>query len=306
MYEDIDALVFAGGGVRGLAYLGALMGFRDKYDIDWTVSEKVTKVAGTSIGSLVALMIATGWNLDEMMTFVNQLDLENLFFSYDMLNLGPMGLQDGSSLRALVEQVLGRKGFPLNITFQELFKLTKKHLVVTVTDLSCCGVQYICHETLPKAPVLDTVVASMSLPLVFNPVKYEDRLWVDGGLCDNFPIHLWPKETTLGFFVNYYVDNRHLMTSMLGYFSRIVATVSLTQERMAQESAKDHQVIRVDVGPVHALDSLSPDKVMKMIFKAYRDIMTESTNVVNRPLATMPDHVQNRYRLPLYWNTFTE
>lgn len=140
-FDTVETLVFGGGGVRGVAYLGALLALRDRFDKDLTLTDHITCFAGSSIGALVALMFACRWTLEEMRDFSEKTNLENLLFDVDFLHAGLLGLQDGSILRGLVKGVLEAKGIPLDITFQGLFQLFPKKLVVTVSDLTCVGIQ---------------------------------------------------------------------------------------------------------------------------------------------------------------------
>ena len=310
-FDTIDTLVFGGGGVRGVAYLGALLAIRDRFDKDLTNAPHLTCFAGSSIGALVALMFTCGWTLEEMRQFSETTNFENLLFDVDILQAGLLGLQDGSILRGLVTAVLQAKGIPLDITFDGLYKLFPKKLVVTVSDLTCVGIQQLCYETVPNAPIVEAVMGSMTLPLLFQPVKWENRLWVDGGLCDNFPMHLFKPETTLGFYVKYYVDPKHNLGSAFGQYGRLISMLSMNQDRMQHEACKVDQqkVIQIDVGPVHAVDSLTTEKVTQIIFKAYRDVIALKNLQMyssETPLKMMPSEDQERYHLPRQFESIVQ
>ena len=65
-HTQIKSLVFGGGGIRGIAYLGSLLAYRDLHGIDWTQQDHVHTYAGTSVGALIALMFVCGFSLEDM------------------------------------------------------------------------------------------------------------------------------------------------------------------------------------------------------------------------------------------------
>lgn len=75
----IDA-VFEGGGVKGIAFLGAIKYLEEK-------GYRFNKVAGTSAGSIVASLIAAGYNADE---------LKQILFNFDFIKF-----QDKDSIQSL-------------------------------------------------------------------------------------------------------------------------------------------------------------------------------------------------------------
>ena len=54
------------------------------------------------------------------------------------------------------------------------------------------------YETSPDIPCLIAIRMSCNLPLIFDRFKYMDSYYLDGGLIDNFPIHLVGEEKALG------------------------------------------------------------------------------------------------------------
>lgn len=71
LIPQIKNLVLQGGGVKGLAYIGALEELED-YDIELS---KIDKVAGTSAGAITALLISLGYSMDELREEISNLDL---------------------------------------------------------------------------------------------------------------------------------------------------------------------------------------------------------------------------------------
>lgn len=85
------------------------------------------------------------------------------------------------------------------LTFAELYALTRRELAIVVTNLSTRRMEIHSYKHTPDTLVLSSLMASMSIPLLFPPIQIQGNSYVDGGLVNNFPIaQLWPMEKTLG------------------------------------------------------------------------------------------------------------
>lgn len=115
----IDA-VFAGGGVKAFAFLGSLKVLEERgYEFE--------RVAGTSAGSIVAALVKAGYTSEEMMTILDQIDIDS--FKDDRISFLPftvlkwinvymkLGLYKGDALEAWIRELLKAKGI---VTFGDL------------------------------------------------------------------------------------------------------------------------------------------------------------------------------------------
>ena len=114
MWPERDAVIFAGGGHKGFAYLGALEVLQRQ---QWNV------IAGSSVGSLAALALAAQLPLQAVVDAANALP---------EFHRGSRGLLQTGGLRELVERAL-RTRFRTEITFAELHAKIHARLVVTAT-----------------------------------------------------------------------------------------------------------------------------------------------------------------------------
>ena len=71
---------------------------------------------------------------------------------------------------------------------KELYNKTNKYLSITSTCLTTQEAVYISHETFPNIPVWKAILMSCAIPLIFKPIEWENKLYIDGGLVDNFPL----------------------------------------------------------------------------------------------------------------------
>ena len=206
--KEVRQLVFKGGGAKGLAYLGALKEFEKHASLS-----QIESFAGTSAGAITAMLLAFGYGTEEITKIITGIDwkewldeewgvvrdLHNL-----RTNLGWCRSEVPKRwIRDQVREALGSE----NATFHDLQHLGNRGLVVVAFNTSRQVPVYFGHEdwTL-DTPIADAVLASMSIPFVWEPVLIDGDQYIDGGMIDNYPIHLWdhgqPSMLTLGFWVD--------------------------------------------------------------------------------------------------------
>ena len=106
---------------------------------------------------------------------------------------------------------------------------TSVDLVVSATDLTACGVRYLRVSTDGDMSVVAAVVASMSAPLLYVPMRDpRGHLLVDGSVLDNFPLLCWPAHEQLAVRLMYNVVPT--MEGLGGYVCQLAALVVLTTE----------------------------------------------------------------------------
>lgn len=255
MNWPIERLVFSGGGLRGIAYLGALMALRDMLNKE-PKDMGLKEIAGCSVGSLVALLVTLNFTIAEMETFLDGLSLDALsMINVDAL-LSTFAMNDGSCLYEMTQLAFSMKNVSETITFKELATLYPESpkLHVSVTDLSTASPTLYSVDTEPDMSVLKAIVASMSLPPTFAPVKHNGTLLCDGGLMNNFPIQTFPTAGTLGFRIAWYVDPTK-PDSILSYYTRVLSCIQVGNEKRELEYIQDNsvRVIMLDVGSLGTL-----------------------------------------------------
>jgi NTE family protein len=211
--------VFQGGGVKGIALVGALLSFAEEGWTDWV------SVAGTSAGSIVAGFLGCGYSPDQLEGVLRKTP----YAKFE--DFGPGGEFIGGGINLLTHHGLAHgeefhRWFDTMIegqTFADVTKrgktlkmiaadITQKQLLVLPDDLP----QYLDPKTkqpidIPKFKVADAVRMSMSIPFFFQPVQLvhaetgAKSTIVDGGMLSNFPVWLFdvkdgaPKRPTFGF-----------------------------------------------------------------------------------------------------------
>ena len=193
-------LLFAGGGMRGVAYAGALGRLESAGAL-----RCVRGVAGVSIGALVAFLYAIGYSVAEVRRIAFDLDfgtLQHVDEETVFTVSENYGIDDGAGVRAWLEGLLRRRGLAPGATFRDLKRLELKELRVYACRLrDAATVEFSARRT-PAIPIVDALLASIAVPLYFVPVRIGGDVYVDGGVTDNYPLALFSaaeRRSVLGF-----------------------------------------------------------------------------------------------------------
>ncbi len=196
-----ENLSFEGGGAKGYAYIGAIQAL-EKAGI---YPAQIRRVAGTSVGSILAMFAALGATSAEMAQLVPT-DLQLLVMDGGGGRVGSMvrtaitrGMHPGQRSYQFLGEVLADFTGSADVTFRQLLERSGRELCVPVTNVTRMMTEY-CHpKTTPNMPVRVAVRMSMSLPVLLQPVLLQKaaatedvglaEVYVDGGLLCNNPSH---------------------------------------------------------------------------------------------------------------------
>lgn len=175
--DRVDALVVSGGGMKGLASLGAVTALKKAGTL-----RHVRTVVGTSAGALVAAAFAVGRAsealLDELACerYKPDIDIQRVMTTF--------GLDTGRDLQVWISRVLGGQAY----TFRDIRERYGVRLVVCATNVTMRRPEYFGPDTHPGMDVALALRMSCTVPLYFTAVRHDDMVFVDGAVSDNFPI----------------------------------------------------------------------------------------------------------------------
>ena len=125
---NIKSLVFEGGGVKGLCYVGALAQM-EKLNLI-RLNRMITHVGGTSAGAIIATLIASHHTVSEMTDILFHMDWSKLkdgnFNLFRLLR--KFGYYKGDYFEKFINKVLYDKLKLNNPTFKQLYMHTGRHL----------------------------------------------------------------------------------------------------------------------------------------------------------------------------------
>ncbi len=198
-------LALSAGGVRGFAHVGVLEVFDNaRFPIDY--------MAGTSMGSVVGGLYASGLPTDKLWEIADHITLDTITPDINVMGLFRFlfarKLPTSSNLAKFFETQLGDMQFedmPIPFTCSAMDVKTGERVVFN------------------SGPLAIAVRASMNLPGVFEPVQYRHRALVDGAVVDYLPVesvqqmgadYIIASVTPLDF-------SSKMPTSILGYVNRV-------------------------------------------------------------------------------------
>ena len=186
MWSDHDALFLSGGGLKCASFLGALA----LYDLT-----ALREVYGVSAGSLIACMLAVGYNLEMVRLKFLQTPWPSVFAeSCSLVRLfAGQGMMDGSQLRTLMEGWLSEKNVPPRATLGWLARHRPAvRFGCVVVDVDAGELVLLSAPKWAQVTLTDAVLASMALPGLLDPVLMAGRRFMDAGIVNNAPLSMLP------------------------------------------------------------------------------------------------------------------
>jgi NTE family protein len=184
-------LVLSGGSTRGIAHIGAVKKLVEANLIDLT---KLKALACTSAGAFMGVLIVLGFTIDEIWSFIKLIDFRKLVSPNILLFLTQCGIETGQTLHNVIEDILNKKTGIANITFAQLYEITKITFTVVGSCLNTKEAIYYNHLNTPDFKVSLAIRISTSMPGFFIPVKIDGKTYIDGAVIDNYPIDLFHEE----------------------------------------------------------------------------------------------------------------
>jgi NTE family protein len=169
------ALVMGGGGLKGLAHVGAWRAVLES-------GLPVDRIVGTSIGAMVGAAIAGGQSMEEMQARSQALTKADIVlvnrWAVLLNGIRQSSVFRGDVLRTYIESVL-----PVD-HFEDL----SIPLSVNAVDVGSGESVWFGDGGRRDVPLADAVYASCALPVFYPPLELGGRFLVDGGVLDALPI----------------------------------------------------------------------------------------------------------------------
>lgn len=190
-----NILVISGGGPKGIAFIGALIAFKEKTTFD---INNVKILSGSSIGGVISAAICFGYTLIEIKQWFLSIDFSELCpvlyndnYNQKVLPLlyKSFSLSTGEEIKKILCKILLNKGFdPDTLTFNDLYKKTNKLLILTGSNLNNKKCDYFSNDDTPNMKIIEALLITTRIPYIFPPIKHNEIMYVDGHLFNPFPI----------------------------------------------------------------------------------------------------------------------
>jgi predicted acylesterase/phospholipase RssA len=198
MFLQTDTLILGGGGVKSVAYLGALEEMI-RQGLDWdSFCASIKHLAGSSAGSFSAACIGFGLSIEKLNFVLSQFDasvlfapsvLETLVHGVSTVFKFPeFGMISYDRLWDLYKRVFRLMDVSENMTLAEYTRVTGKTLDVYVTNLSTKSLEVWNATTQPSMPVTFALTVSSCIPFVITAPVVAGYVYGDGGIMSNIPM----------------------------------------------------------------------------------------------------------------------
>lgn len=217
-------LVFEGGGVKGIAYVGAMRILEQRGAL-----QNIIRVGGASAGAINALIYALGYDVMEQNGIMRSTEFKDFMddsfgLIRDIRRLAKhFGWYKGDFFATWVGDLIKDKLGDQKATFSDLAHAGHPDLYVIGTNLSTGYAEVFSKERHGDMPLAEAVRISMSIPLFFAAVRHgpKDDVYVDGGVIRNYPIKLFDRDRYID------IPNEAYAARPTDYYNRENARFSL-------------------------------------------------------------------------------
>jgi predicted acylesterase/phospholipase RssA len=182
---NYTTLVISGGATKGFFALGAL-----QYAIDHFFLDKIKTFIGTSIGAIICYLLAIGYTARDILVYncINHVGDELRYPQLVKLLNGEGSFSFDIILKHIEKLTLEK--FGRYLTLGDLSKIYEKKLIFSTYNVTKGENEYLSSENYPELPALIAIKMSSCLPWLFEKCHYMNSTYIDGGISDNFPLHL--------------------------------------------------------------------------------------------------------------------
>lgn len=225
-------LVLSGGGAKGFAHIAALKEI-DKAGI------QLDYIGGTSMGAIIGGLYAAGYSALEIEEIVKKTDFISLLRDVLPRTASTFFEKEyGEKTKITLPVTEGSVGLPKAVskgqnTLNFLFELLDT--TEDITDFSKLPIPFYCIATdvenggavlLEEGSLALALRASGSFPTLLNPVELQDKLLIDGGIADNFPVGIMEAkgmDIIIGVDVEGRLYEKEKLTSVIAILNQIVS-----------------------------------------------------------------------------------
>ncbi|MDZ7666280.1 MAG: patatin-like phospholipase family protein [Desulfotignum sp.] len=251
-------IALGAGGANGLAHILMLEALDD-------MGIQVACIAGSSIGAIVGALYAAGMSGNQIRGLVERFvlsdqeePLSRLFngralewIDFVEIELGNGGLVSADGFLAFMSETLKKKAFeeldiPIHVVAGDLW--SREQVVLTSGDL------------------MSAIKASMALPGVFEPVRRDGRVLIDGGTCNPVPYDLLTDHCDIVIGIDVTGERTQPSSGIPGYFETVFNSVKVMQAAIMNEKRRHREpdvYISVPVVDIRALEFYRAQEVFE-------------------------------------------
>ena len=266
-------LVLSGGGAKGFAHIGVLKEIEK-------AGLQIDYIAGTSMGAIVGGLYASGYTASQIETIVAEIDFFTLLQDIFPRRSKPFFEKEHGEKHGILLPInKGKIGLPKGVSKGQNVLSFLSYLlspVDSIQDFSKLPIPFFCIATdvetglqvkLTKGSLPMSLRASGSFPTLLNPLEIDNKLLIDGGVANNFPVDEMKKKDVdiiIGVDVQSKLYNKEKIKSVLDVVNQI------SSFQMYKNNAK-----KIELTDVYIQPDITNYSVVS--FDKYEEILTKGT-----------------------------
>jgi NTE family protein len=289
--KPVVALVLSGGSAKGLSHIGVIQLLEE-------VGIKPDLIIGTSMGSIVGGLYAIGYTVAELKEIATTTDwLYYLSNDTDLRNMNMEEKDDYEDYLYAIPILGGKPEISKGLIYAHEMDLFLSRLTFSANKyrnfdsfpvrFRAISADVIRGEAFvfKEGPLSVALRSSMSLPTLFYPVNYQDKLLVDGGVIDNFGVE-YALQNGADIIIGSNVGNVLYGEKELGSFPKIYSQLIMINSKKKMEKFRDSVDILIEP-PV--LDMAARfDKAAEIIEIGYNEALKQKIQ-----LKQISDHIKS-------------
>ena len=185
----IKHIVISGGGTTGFAFYGIL---RESNKSGLWDIKNIETIYSTSVGSILGVFLCLKFEWDILDNYLIQRPWQKIF-NFDIYSILKVfekrGIFSISIFEEIFQPLFLAADVSMDITLKEFYEITKIELHIFVTELNKFESIDVSYKTHPEWKLIQTVYASSTVPIIFEPWCYNEKIFIDGGFLLNNPIN---------------------------------------------------------------------------------------------------------------------
>lgn len=249
--HSIKQVIFAADGILGYSHLGAIL-FLSQHNSNFF--NDISTFVGASIGSIWSLLLSMNISSEIVIKFAFELLLHD--FKNGISNISYQNLRENfgftackyENLKYIIDQIFC-KG---ECTFKAHYLKFKKHLIISGYNIDLMKIEYFDYINTPDMKLLDAVNISCSIPGMFEPVLYNNYLYIDPIISERIPLNSGSSITNhkeiliINCILHTYsntIDKKNHKMSFLNYLYRIF----MASLKFSNNEALDGQYLSTEI-----------------------------------------------------------
>jgi len=260
--SKIKHIVISGGGTSGFSFYGIL---RESNKSGLWDIKNIETIYSTSVGSILGVFLCLKFEWNILDNYLIQRPWQKIF-NFDIYSIlkvfDKRGIFSISTFEEVFQPLFLAADIPMDINLKDFYEITKIELHIFVTELNKFESIDVSYKTHPEWKLIQTVYASSTVPIIFEPWCCNDKIFIDGGFLINNPINKCinsgaNKHEILGINKIHNITNQNI-TEESSFFDYLIIMINRILDQILNFEKIEYitNVINITDSPINIQDIL--------------------------------------------------